>query len=86
MFGIGDPARACVAYAGFSHWHWHLDAVFVKGNGERHCLWRAVNRKGEVLERYGAKKHDKAAALAFLRKALKRHGSSVVITTDGLRS
>jgi len=29
---------------------------------------------------------DKAAALRFMKKALKRHGSPAAITTDGLRS
>ena len=29
---------------------WHLDEVFVKINGERHYLWRAVDHEGEVLE------------------------------------
>ena len=29
---------------------------------------------------------DKAAALTFMKKALKRHGSPEAITTDGLRS
>ena len=29
---------------------WHLDEVFVKINGERHYLWRAVDQEGEVLE------------------------------------
>ena len=27
-----------------------LDEVFVKINGERHYLWRAVDHEGEVLE------------------------------------
>ena len=27
---------------GVRHWRWRLDEVFVKLNGERHCLWRAV--------------------------------------------
>ncbi len=26
-----------------SRWRWHLDEVFVKVNGERHYLWRAVD-------------------------------------------
>ena len=26
-----------------SNWQWHLDEVFVKINGERFYLWRAVN-------------------------------------------
>ena len=30
-----------------SCWRWHLDEVFVKINGERHYLWRAVDHEGE---------------------------------------
>ena len=30
----------------FRHWRWHLDEVFVKINGERHYLWRAVDHEG----------------------------------------
>jgi len=70
----------------FTHWKWHLDEVYVKINGEMHCLWRAVDHEGEVLESYVTKTRDKAAALAFIKKALKRHGSAKAITTDGLRS
>ena len=33
-----------------SNWRWHLDEVFVRINGERHYLWRAVDHEGEVLE------------------------------------
>ena len=71
---------------GFRHWCWHLDEVFVKINGERHYLWRAVDHEGEILESYVTKKRDKAAALKFLKKALKRHGRAEKIATDGLRS
>ena len=46
----------------FSYWKWHLDEVFVKINGERHYLWRAVDDEGEVLESYVIKKRDKKAA------------------------
>lgn len=70
----------------FRHWRWHLDEVFVRINGERHYLWRAVDHEGEVLESYVTKKRDKAAALAFLKKALKRHGRTETIVTDGMRS
>ena len=55
-------------------------------NGERHYLWRAVDHEGEVLESYVTRKRDKAAALRFLRKALKRHGKVETIVTDGLKS
>ena len=70
----------------FSHWKWHVDEVFVKINGERHYLWRAVDHEGEILESYVTKKRDKSAALAFMKKALKRHGSPRTVVTDGLRS
>ena len=55
-------------------------------NGERHYLWRAVDHEGEILESYVTKKRDKAAALVFLKKALKRHGRVKTVVTDGLRS
>jgi putative transposase len=69
-----------------THWRWHLDEVFVRINGEQHDLWRAFDHEGEVLESFVTKTRDKAAALKFMRKTLKRHGSPKAITTDGLRS
>jgi len=71
---------------GFRHWRWHLDEMYVKLNGEMVYLWRAVDQEGEILESYITKTRDTAAALVFMKKALKRHGSPVAITTDGLRS
>ncbi|MBE7218347.1 MAG: IS6 family transposase [Caulobacteraceae bacterium] len=70
----------------FTHWRWHLDEVYVRINGVQHYLWRAVDHEGEVLESFVTKERDKAAALSFIRKAMKRHGSPRAITTDGLRS
>src|SRR5271165_5300623 len=70
----------------FTHWRWHLDEVYVKINGEMRYLWRAVDHEGEVLESYVTKARDKTAALKFIRKALKRHGRTAEIVTDGLRS
>lgn len=69
-----------------SHWRWHLDEMFVKINGERHYLWRAVDHEGEVLESFVTKTRDKKAALKFLRKAMRKHGRPDVIVTDRLRS
>jgi putative transposase len=69
-----------------SRWQWHLDEIIVKINGERHYLWRAVDHEGEVLESFVTKARDKAAALKFLRKSMKRHGQPGVIVTDRLRS
>ena len=71
---------------GFRHWRWHLDEVYVKINGEMHYLWRAVDQEGDVLESFVTKTRDKAAALKFIKKALKRHGRTDAIVTDGLRS
>lgn len=71
---------------GFRHWRWHLDEMYVKLNGEMVYLWRAVDHEGEILESYVTKTRDKAAALRFIKKALKRHGNVTTITTDGLRS
>ena len=65
---------------------WHLDEMYVKLNGEMVYLWRAVDQEGEILESFVTKKRDKNAALTFMKKALKRHGSPTVIVTDGLKS
>ncbi len=70
----------------YTQWRWHLDEVFVKINGEMHYLWRAVDHEGEVLESFVTKRRDKAAALKFIRKAMKRHGNHRAIVTDRLRS
>ena len=71
---------------GFRQWQWHLDEMYVKVNGEMRYLWRAVDHEGEILESFVTKTRDKSAAMKFLKKALKRHGSPDTITTDGLRS
>ena len=65
---------------------WHLDEVFVKINGERHYLWRAVDQEGEVLEAFVSKKRDRKAALKFLRKLMKRYPRPDAIIADRLRS
>ena len=65
---------------------WHLDEVFVKINGERHYLWRAVDQEGEVLEAFVSKKRDRKAAFKFLKKLMKRYGRPDAIVTDRLRS
>ena len=70
----------------FTNWKWLLDEVYVKINGEMRYLWRAVDHEGEVPESYVTKTRDKAAALKFIKKAMKRHGCPKAIVTDGLRS
>jgi putative transposase len=86
MFAADMRRQRVNRMRGFRHWRWHLDEMYIKINGEMHYLWRAVDHEGEVLESYVTKTRDKAAALRFMKKALKRHGSPEAITTDGLRS
>ena len=83
----GDIRRQRVSHMrGFRHWRWHLDEMYVKLNGEMVYLWRAVDHEGEILESYITRTRDKDAALRFMKKALKRHGSPAKVTTDGLGS
>jgi transposase-like protein len=56
--------------------------VFVKIRGQTHYLWRAVDHEGEVLESFVTKTRDKASALKFLKKAMKRYGNPHVVVTD----
>lgn len=74
------------AMRNFRHRRWHLDEVFVKINGVKHYLWRAVDHEGEVLESFVTKRRDKKAALKFLGKALRMHGPTETIVTDRLAS
>ena len=86
MFAADIRRQRVSRMRGFRRWQWHLDEMYVRINAEMHYLRRAVDQEGEALESYVTKTRDKAAALTFVRKALKRHGSPEVITTDGLRS
>lgn len=58
----------------------------MKINGKLYYLWRAVDHEGKILDSFVTKTRDKAAALTFTKKALKRHGSLEAISTDGLAS
>ena len=83
----GDIRRQRVSHMrGFRQWRWHLHEMYVKLNGEMVYLWRAVDHEGEILESFVTRTRDKDAALRFMKKAMKRHGSPEAITTDGLRS
>lgn len=54
-----------------TQWRWRLDEVHVKINGEMRYLWRAVDHEGEVLEPYVTRTREKAAALSFIKRAMK---------------
>jgi transposase-like protein len=86
MFAAEIRQRRADSMRSVSRWRWHLDEMFVKINGEMRYLWRAVDHEGEVLESFVTRTRDKAAALKFLKKALKRHGRPAELVTDHLRS
>ena len=86
LFAAEIRRRRVSHMRGMRHWRWHVDELFVRIDGERHYLWRAVDHEGEILESYVTKTRNKAAALDFLKKASKRHGRAEKIVTDGLRS
>jgi len=86
-FGLAFAGEIRRRRKGFqSNWCWHMDEVFVISNGELHYLWRAIDHEGEVLECFVSKRRNKAAALKFLKKTMKKHGTPNKIVTDKLRS
>ncbi|WP_371785586.1 IS6 family transposase [Streptosporangium subroseum] len=66
---------------------WHLDKVFIKINGVRHYLWRAVDQDSNVLDILVQSKRDAKAAKRFLAKLMKKQRRVPrVLVTDKLRS
>src|ERR1700742_448445 len=53
---------------------WFLDEVFLKINGTQHCLWRAVDQQGTVIDILVQPKRDRLAAIRFFRKLLRTTG------------
>ena len=82
----GEIRKRRIDQRNWSNWRWHLDEVFVRINGERHYLWRAVDHEGEVLEAFVTKRRDRRAALKFLKRTMKRHGRPYSVVTDRLAS
>ena len=66
---------------------WHLDEMFIRINGTRRYLWRAVDQHGNVLDILVTSRRDTKAAIRFFRKLLKGLESVPrVLVTDKLRS
>ena len=86
MFAAETRRRRVGHMRAYTHWKWRLDEVYGKINGQMHYLWRAVDQEGDVLESFVTKTRDKAAALKFIKRAMRRHGKPEAIATDGLRS
>ncbi len=86
MFAAEIRRKRCQQLRAFSRWKWHVDEVFVKVNGKRHYLWRAVDHEGEVLEAVVTKCRNKQTALKFFKKLMRRHGKAENVITDRFAS
>ncbi|MGW9029333.1 IS6 family transposase [Streptomyces sp. NPDC055722] len=66
---------------------WHLDEVFIKINGVRQYLWRAVDQDGNVLDILAQSRRDTKAAKRFMAKLMnKQCRVPRVLVTDKLHS
>jgi putative transposase len=66
---------------------WHLDEVVITINGKKHCLWRAVDQDGFVLDALVQSRRDRYAAERLLRKLIRKQGRAPrVMVTDKLGS
>ncbi|MGY3676795.1 IS6 family transposase [Streptomyces sp. TE33382] len=66
---------------------WHVDEVFVKINGVRQYLWRAVDQDGNVLDVLIQSRRNAKTAKRFLAKLMKKQQRVPrVMVTDKLRS
>ena len=86
MFAVEIRKKRVARMHDYPQWRWHLDEVFVEVNGKLCYLWRAVDHEGELLESVVTAKRDKAAAVKFLRRIMKKYGRPRKIVTDGLRA
>jgi putative transposase len=86
MFAAEIRKKRVAVMREYPRCRWHLDEAFVKVDGKLCYLWRAVDHEGEVLELVVTAKRDKAAALRFLKRIMKKYGRPWSVVTDGLCS
>ncbi len=66
---------------------WHLDEVQLKINGQKHWLWRAVDRDGLVLDNLVQERRNQEPLRRFLRRVLDGEDAQPrVVVTDTLAS
>ena len=61
---------------------WRMDETYITVKGQWVYLYRAVDREGESIDFMLSEKRDKAAALAFFKKALGASGMAHTMTMD----
>ena len=60
-----------------------MDETYIKVKGQWRYLYRAVDKQGQTIDFLLTEQRDEAAALRFLKKAIRRHGVPEKITIDG---
>ena len=53
---------------------WYLDEVFVKIQGRRRYLWRAIDQDGDLIDILVKSRRDRRAAARFFRELLRDQG------------
>jgi putative transposase len=61
---------------------WRMDETYVRVKGEWKYLYRAVDKEGQTIDFLLTPHRDRAAAEAFLRKAIRTQGLPEKITID----
>ena len=74
-FGL-DYARRLRSRRGRMGDIWYLDELFVKIQGRRRYLRRAVGQDGDVIDILVQARRDRQAAMRFFRKLLRGQGHS----------
>src|SRR5262245_28350087 len=62
---------------------WRMDETYIKVKGQWRYLYRAVDKQGHTIDFLLTEHRDKAAALRFLKRAIRRNGLPKTITIDG---
>ena len=62
---------------------WRMDETYIKVKGQWYYLYGDVDKQGQTIDFLLTEHRDKAAALRFLKKAIRRHGVPETITIDG---
>ena len=60
-----------------------MDETYIKVKGQWYYLYRAVDKHGQTIDFLLTEHRDTAAALRFLKKAIRRNGLPETITIDG---
>jgi putative transposase len=62
---------------------WRLDETYIRVRGHWRYLYRAVDKSGQTIDFLLTEHRDELAAMRFLTKVIRRHGTPEKITIDG---